>query len=252
MRILFAGLLCMALCSCSTIRKGVLDSRQYTSADGIKLPYNIFYPKSYGDEKMPLILWLHGAGERGDDNVSQLIHIVPYLASSITQKRFPAVILAPQCAGDDYWSPIKRDEWRVMSGGKTTPSMAACMELLDRILRDKRIDASRVYIGGLSMGGFGTLDLLARRPELFAAAIPVCGGADLENATKYSSVPLWVFHGVKDPVVPVDLSRNLVKVLEQAGGTPRYTEYPDGGHDVWNMAIREPELLPWLFSQQRK
>jgi predicted peptidase len=252
MRLIVGCFLIFGLISCSTVRKGVLDSRLYTSAEGHKLPYNIFYPNSNSKEKLPLVLWLHGAGERGDDNVSPLIHIVPYLASSITQKRFPSVILAPQCAADDYWAPIKRDEWRVMSGGKTTPSMSACMELLDKILQDKRIDATRVYIGGLSMGGFGTLDLLARRPNLFAAAVPICGGADLEKATNYSSVPIWVFHGAKDPVVPADLSRSLVKTLEQAGGKPRYTEYPEGGHDVWNMAIREPELLPWLFSQQRK
>jgi len=252
MRILYGLILCVLLISCSTVRKGVLDSRQFTSSEGHKLPYNVFYPKTYGKEKLPLVLWLHGAGERGDDNVSQLIHIVPYLASSITQKRFPSVILAPQCAADDYWTPIIRGEWRVMSGGKTTPSMAACMELLDKVAKDKRIDASRIYIGGLSMGGFGTFDLLARRPELFAAAVPVCGGADLEKVASYKSVPIWVFHGAKDPVVPADLSRSLIKALEQAGGNPKYTEYPEGGHDVWNMAIREPELLPWLFSQRKQ
>jgi predicted peptidase len=126
------------------------------------------------------------------------------------------------------------------------------MELLDKVAKDKHIDASRIYIGGLSMGGFGTFDLLARRPELFAAAVPVCGGADLEKAASYKSVPIWVFHGAKDPVVPADLSRSLIKVIEQAGGSPRYTEYPEGGHDVWNMAIREPELLPWLFNQKKQ
>ena len=102
------------------------------------------------------------------------------------------------------------------------------------------------------MGGFGTLDLISRRPELIAAAIPICGGADLQKVANITNVPLWIFHGAKDDVVPAQFSRDLVETLQKEGGDPKYTEYPDGGHDVWNRAIREPELLPWLFSQQKK
>jgi len=129
--------------------------------------------------------------------------------------------------------------------------MEGVIELLDHILRDSNIDKSRVYVGGLSMGGFGTLDLLHRRPELFAAAMPICGGADFGKVDKFKEIPLWIFHGAKDTVVPADLSRELIKVLNEMGSTPKYTEYPEGGHGIWNDAIRDPELLPWLFNQKK-
>lgn len=237
--------------SCSTVKHTGLSSKTYSTKSGWKLPYNIYFPKSYKEGNIPVILWLHGASERGVDNVSQLIHIVPYLASDIVQTRFSCIIIAPQCPKEDYWAPVKRFEWRVINDGKTTPAMTGVIELLDYILKDPKIDKSRIYVGGLSMGGFGTLDLLHRRPELLAAAVPICGGADLEKAGKFKDVPLWIFHGAKDTVVPADLSRELIKVLNEMGSTPKYTEYPEGGHGIWNDAIRDPELLPWLFSQKK-
>lgn len=237
--------------ACSTVKQAGLTSRTYSTKSGWKLPYNIYYPKTYRQGNIPVLLWLHGAGERGDDNVSQLIHIVPYLASDIVQARFPSIILAPQCPKEDYWAPVKRFEWRVINNGIITPAMKGVIELLDHIMMDPNIDKTRVYVGGLSMGGFGTLDLLHRRSELFAAAVPICGGADLSKADKFKDIPLWIFHGTKDTVVPADLSRELIKVLNEMGSTPKYTEYPEGGHGVWNDAIRDPELLPWLFNQKK-
>jgi predicted peptidase len=181
-----------------------------------------------------------------------LIHIVPYLGSDIIQDKFPSIILAPQCPKEAYWAPVKRFEWSIINGGEVTPPMANLIALLETILKDPKIDKSRVYVGGLSMGGFGTLDLLSRKPEWFAAAIPICGGADLDKAKNYKQVPLWIFHGAKDTVVPTKLSRDLIDALKAMGVTPKYIEYPEGGHDVWNAAIREPELLPWLFEQRKK
>ncbi len=239
------------LVACSTVKHIGLSSKTYSTKSGWKLPYNIYYPKTYQQGNIPVLLWLHGAGERGDDNVSQLIHIVPYLASDIVQTRFPCIIIAPQCPKEDYWAPVKRFEWRIINDGKITPAMVGVIELLDHILKDVKIDESRVYIGGLSMGGFGTLDLLHRRPELFSAAMPMCGGADLGKADKFKNIPLWIFHGAKDTVVPAELSRELIKVLNEMGSYPKYTEYPEGGHDIWNDAIREPDLLRWLFNQKK-
>lgn len=238
--------------SCTTIKHAGLSARKLKTESGWDLPYNIFYPKNYGEVKAPVFIWLHGAGERGDDNVSQLIHVVPYLASDITQSKFPCVVVAPQCPKDGYWAPIKREKWEIINGGQVTPAMSGVITLIEKLLKDPYIDKSRIYVGGLSMGGFGTLDLISRRPELIAAAIPICGGADLQKVANITNVPLWIFHGAKDDVVPAQFSRDLVETLQKEGGDPKYTEYPDGGHDVWNRAIREPELLPWLFSQQKK
>lgn len=238
--------------SCTTVKKAGLTARKLKTESGWELPYNIFYPKNYGKDKVPVFIWLHGSGERGNDNISQLIHIVPYLASDITQSKFQCVVVAPQCPKDDYWAPIKREKWEIINGGQLTPAMSAVITLMEKLLKDPHIDKSRIYVGGMSMGGFGTLDLLSRRPEMIAGAVPICGGADLERAANYKNVPLWLFHGAKDSVVPAQFSRDLVEVLKKEGSNPKYTEYPEGGHDVWNRAIREPELLTWLFAQQKK
>ena len=238
---------------CNTVKKGVTIPLNFTTASKDTLPYNIFYPTSYGKkgEKVPLFLWLHGAGERGNDNKAQLKNVVPYLISPDVQAKFPAVIVVPQCPKEGYWAPVKRFEWSIVNGGAVTPPMHLVIQLLDKLMLDQNIDTERVYVGGLSMGGFGTLDLLSRRPEIIAAAVPVCGGSDLEKVKNYKDVPLWIFHGAKDDVVKPELSRDLVAKLKVLGKNPRYTEYPEGNHGIWEAAVREPELLQWLFSQRK-
>ncbi|MBK9733844.1 MAG: prolyl oligopeptidase family serine peptidase [Saprospiraceae bacterium] len=242
------------LASCTSIKKDIFIKQKFKTDTGWEIPYNIFYPESYDKtgNKTPVILWLHGSGERGDDNITPFKHVVPYLISKEIQTKYPAIIIVPQCPADGYWSPVNRFEWTTVKDGKITPAMNGVIQLLDKILKDKKIDKSRIYVGGLSMGGFGTYDLLSRRHELFAAAVPICGGADLGKISSYKHIPLWVFHGAKDEVVPVKLSRDVLIMLEKQGVRARYTEYPEGGHDIWNKAIQEPELLPWLFSQRKK
>ena len=221
--IIIIGLI--GLLGCNTVKKGVTIPLIFTSSTQDTLPYNIFYPTSYGKkgEKVPLFLWLHGAG----------------------------VLLVPQCPKEGYWAPFKRFEWSIINGGDVTLPMKAVIQLLEKLMLDPNIDKERIYVGGLSMGGFGTLDLLSRRPELIAAAVPICGGADLGKVKNYKDVPLWIFHGTKDDVVKPDLSRDLVAKLKQLGSNPIYTEYPEGNHGIWEAAIREPKLLPWLFSQRK-
>lgn len=243
----------LLLISCSSTKKAGLSAHTYKSQDGNPLLYNIYYPDEYHAKgaKLPLFIWLHGAGERGDDNVAQLIHIAPYLASDLVQKKYPSIILVPQCPENDYWAPIKRTEWTIINEGEVTAPMSKLIALIQQIMHDPKVDKSRIYIGGLSMGGFGTLDLISRKPEWFAAATPICGGADLTKVANFKAIPLWIFHGAKDPVVPVSLSHDLVKALEKHGVRPKYTEYPEGGHDEWNQAVKEQDYLSWLF-QQRK
>lgn len=128
-------------------------------------------------------MFLHGAGERGNDNRKQLVHVVPYLTSDSFQQKHPCFILAPQCPEEGYWAPVKRFEWSVIQNGEITKSMEGVLELLDNILKTSGIDKERIYMVGLSMGGFGVFDLAARRPEIFAAGVPICGGGDLQKLT---------------------------------------------------------------------
>ncbi|MCA9047007.1 MAG: prolyl oligopeptidase family serine peptidase, partial [Planctomycetaceae bacterium] len=125
------------------------------------------------------------------------------------------------------------------------------LELLDQLIKTHAIDEDRIYVMGLSMGGYGTWDLLARHPEKFAAGVPICGGGDEKQAAKIKEMPIWVFHGDADTAVKVERSRNMVAAIKEAGGKPKYTEYPGVGHNSWTPAINEPEILPWLFSQKR-
>lgn len=243
----------LSMLSCASTKRQGLSAHTYKDKKDATLLYNIYYPDEYEVKniKLPLFIWLHGAGERGDDNVAQLIHIAPYLASDMVQKKFPSIILVPQCPENDYWAPIKRTEWTIINEGEATAPMNKLIELIQQIMSDPKVDKSRIYIGGLSMGGFGTLDLISRKPEWFAAATPICGGADLTKVSNFKDVPLWIFHGAKDLTVPVSLSHDLVKALEKQGIQPRYTEYPEGGHDVWNQAVKEQDYLSWLFSKKK-
>jgi predicted peptidase len=240
------SLVLFLLASCHTTKKTVTSAQLFKDSVGTELPYQIYFPASAERQQMPLFIWLHGMGERGNDNTKQLIHVVPYLVSDTVQKNFPCIVAAPQCPDDAVWATF---DFKDPPSGVATKPMKAVMEWVAELIKDPRVDPKRVYIGGLSMGGYGTLDLISRKPEWFAAAMPVCGGIDVSRAATFKKVPLWIFHGAKDPVVPVKLSRDLVKALEKAGAKPKYTEYPEGGHDVWNPAIREKGFLAWLFSQ---
>ncbi len=226
--------------------------KKSTSEQG--LSYRSFYPDDYAEgKKLPLILFLHGAGERGNDNEKQLVHIAPILSSPEVQEKNPCILVFPQCPEEDYWAHVNTvgGEWSVKVSDTPTPAMGKVISILDKLLQDPQVDKSRIYISGLSMGGFGTFDLLSRRPEVFAAAIPICGGADTTKVDRYTHVPIWNFHGAMDPVVSVDFSQQFISNYIEHGGIPRYTEYHDGEHNVWTRAYEEEELLPWLFSQKK-
>ena len=230
---------------------GPWRKRTFKSSDGLLLPYRLLSPTSVDSSKRyPLVLSLHGAGERGCDNATQLKNGVNefYLAH---RERYPAFVLAPQCPEGQRWVEV---DWtnpsHVMADHPSAP-LQAVIELLDAAERELPIDRSRVYVVGLSMGGFGTWELLARQPERFAAAVPICGGADLATAPRVRLVPVWAFHGAADPVVGVQRSATMVEALRALGVSVRYTEYPEVGHDAWVHAFAEPELAPWLFGRHR-
>jgi predicted peptidase len=219
---------------------------------GFALPYRLLKPKDYDlNAKYPLVVFLHGAGERGNDNFKQLVHGMNDFASDENMAKYPAFVIAPQCPDDRKWVEV---DWRLEA--HTQPespsvSLEATLRLVDALQQEFAIDSSRIYLTGLSMGGYGTWDLLARQPELFAAAAPICGGGDPAVAAKFKDVPLWVFHGDKDDAVKPKRSREMIDALKAAGGAPKYTEYPGVGHDSWTQTYADPVLYEWLFAQRK-
>jgi len=229
-----------------------LEKRVYRNAEGESIPYRLFVPPGYDPrKKYPLILFLHGAGERGRDNEAQLKH--PGVLRLACDEADPCFLAAPQCPVGQKWVEVP---WDFKGPHKTpeepSPAMRLSMELIDALGKEFRIDPDRRYVTGLSMGGFGTFDLLVRRPQDFAAGIPICGGADEARAKDIAHVALWVFHGSGDPAVPVVRSRSAVEAIKAAGGNPKYTEYEGMGHNVWSRAYQEPELRDWLLRQRRR
>ena len=224
----------------------------YENENGV-LPYRYYQPQQKIMElkRLPLVIFLHGAGERGNDNEKQLTHVAEIFTDPETQEQFPAYVIAPQCAENHRWVEV---DWNLTEHDmprNISKYAGLTMDLVDWMIEGLPIDTNRIYITGLSMGGYATWDLIARFPDKFAAAVPVCGGGDVKQASKISHIPIWAFHGAKDKVVVPERSRSMVKAIKAAGGNPKYTEYPKLGHFSWDAAYGETELLPWLFSQSK-
>lgn len=231
-----------------------LEKRTYRSADGQTLPYRLHIPNRYDPANAyPLIVFLHGAGERGTDNEAQLVHpeVLRFIEDKVAADH-PCFLVAPQCPADARWVEVP---WDSPSPHQTPvePSrpMQLTLEVLDSLEKEFHIAPDRRYVTGLSMGGFGAMDLLVRRPGDFAAAVIICGGADNSKAKHLACVAFWFLHGSADGAVPVVRSRSAVEALEQAGAEVRYTEYEGAGHNVWSRAYHEPELADWLFRHRR-
>lgn len=223
------------------------------------LPYRILYPENFNpDNKYPVLFFLHGAGERGNNNTSQLVHGGELFLNKKIRKNFPAIVIFPQCPKDSYWSNVQitsnqgKRSFNFKKGGEPTKAMKLVLNLIKKVRSENYIDDDRVYAGGLSMGGMGTFELLRRKPRYFAASFSICGGDNVANVKKYRKVPLWVFHGAKDDVVDPSLSDRVVKELKRLGAKDvRHTIYPNANHNSWDPAFAEPELLPWLFSHEK-
>lgn len=212
------------------------------------LPYRLLKPVNpQALERFPLIIFLHGSGERGSDNEAQLKHIKNLVVDQKNRGKHPCYVLAPQCPKGQLWAEHNKDGSVKAQATKPTQLL---MELIDQLSKEYPIDEARIYITGVSMGGYGTWDLLARYPQKFAAGVPVCGGGDERTASKLKQIPIWAFHGALDDVVPARQSRTMIEAIRKAGGRPGYTEYPDIKHDSWVQAYQEPHLLPWLFKQK--
>jgi predicted peptidase len=248
---------CMALCA-AVIRAAEPDPRErlekrvFRNPQGESIPYRLFVPKGYDAvKKCPVILFLHGAGERGTDNWSQLLH-AEVLGLVSEAGRPPCFLVAPQCPDKVKWVDVPWDSKKPHhTPAQPTAPMRLALELLDALAKEFPIDPARRYVTGLSMGGFGAYDACLRRPGYFAAAVPVCGGADDSRARDFVGTSFWIFHGGSDSVVPVNRSHSIYHLLKAAGANAKYTEYPGIDHNSWSRAYREPGLAEWLFAQHR-
>jgi predicted peptidase len=229
---------------------------EFTGTANLPMPYRLFVPDKL-KEKLPLVLFFHGAGERGKDNEKQLIHGVAKFATLDEQSKYRCFVLAPQCPTDldgqtMMWTGDDRDRKQFFNlAPQPAIPLRTALELLTTITQKFPIDMDRIYVTGLSMGGFATWEALIRYPQIFAAGIPVCGGGDKRYADRIKDIPVWAFHGKNDKAVPVDCSRSMIEMMRKAGGHPRYSEYRGIGHTSWIQAYAEPELLSWLFAQKK-
>lgn len=245
-------LLCLPALAWAADDRERFEARTYTDAAGTKLLYRLLKPKDYDpNRKYPVVLFLHGAGERGNDNFAQLKHGMADFASDAMREKYPAFVIAPQCPVNERWVEVDWGATKHDMPEKPASPMRLTLGALEQLRKEFSFDADRLYITGLSMGGYGAWDALQRHPELFAAAIPICGGGDPKHAAKFAKVPIWAFHGDKDTAVRPERSRDMIAALKAAGGNPQYTEYPNTGHDSWTATYRNPEVHAWLFAQKR-
>lgn len=217
----------------------------------VNLPYRYYFPSGYdaeGDKTYPIVIFLHGAGERGTDNAAHVTINTTLFQTLI--ERDDCIIIAPQCAAGYRW--VEHD-WALGSytaDEVASPMLSAAMDLLKDMMEKEAVDPSRVYAMGLSMGAFGVWDMLIREPQLFAAAIPSEGGGDPSKAELLVDIPIWTFHGDQDTAVPVTGTREMVAAIKEAGGKQiAYTEYPGRGHGCWYTVWESPQTYTWLFSK---
>ncbi len=247
--------------ACAPLAASVLHAQQMPTgftdreivAGALRLPYQLYVPASYDSaRRSPVILFLHGAGERGADGLRQT---EVGIGTAVRRHRewFPAIVVMPQCPADSIWHGAVED---------------AAFSALQRTIDEMHGDPHRVYVAGLSMGGYGAWQMAVDHPGVFAAIVTAAGGVTAPPnmkelfvhvaaadpfqavAERVRGVPAWLFHGADDPVVPVTQSRRLVEALRAAGSPVRYTEYPGVGHDSWDSAFAEPELWRWVFAQR--
>jgi predicted peptidase len=259
MKKIITFLLCVASSGVSMSQDLSLFQKKMFIRGNDTLQYRILYPAKYKKGRTyPMILFLHGSGERGNDNESQLLHGGKLFVRPDIRKNFPAIVIFPQCPKNSYWAKAQRTantpDWVFTpEEPPTTPQLLVKM-LTDSLAENHIVNSSRIYIGGLSMGGMGTYEMLGRYPGYFKAAFPICGACNiswfLSNA---QHTPMWMFHGAKDDVVSPQPDRELFKAL-MTRETPYviYTEYPNANHNSWDSALAEPKLLPWLFSDRKR
>lgn len=252
--------------------ESLLVKHRYQASNSLEIPYRLFSPKIGDEEKAPLVIFLHGRGDRGTDNSSKIYREAGFitnpnsLLSDHMQEKYPCYILVPQCS-----DKTENEEWAKWIGNSPetpfkglsvdgsyemhpTPSESgsATLELIQKIISSNKIDSKRIYLIGVSMGGFGTWEFVSRKPQLFAAAVPMAGYSDPSQIENIKHIPFWIFHGNTDKWNPVAGSRHMYTLLSTRNADVKYTEYDDTGHgDTFKKAFKEEALIPWLFSKSK-
>jgi len=251
---------CIALsfvCNCfiqtSFAQPSVFSFEKYTNSKGDTLNYRQLYPDSDPMRKYPLVIFLHGSGERGSDNDAQLKWGVMNFAKDDNMMKYHPIVIAPQCPEKMQWSNFSRTQNSTDMKLQSSPSktMELVFELIQQAIKKLPVDTNRIYITGLSMGGYGTFDAIERYPDLFAAAVPVCGGGDTSKASSIAHIPTWTFSGSEDPAVNPMYSVNMLEALRRAGAHLGFTQYPETGHFSWLGAYSDPLMMEWLFRQHK-
>ncbi len=252
--------LLLVSCNFTVLHAGSPDgfvARTFTDSRGGELLYRELIPEGYDRAgKFPLVLFLHGGGERGDDNTRQLAHGSRMFTNPVNMEKYPAVVLFPQCPAGAYWAFHERpsngfDPLTLPVDYEITPVLGFVMEMVREYVASGRIDTDRIYVVGLSMGGMATFDLACRFPDVFAAAVPICGAVNPERLPGAAGVNFRIFHGDEDDVVPPVNSRMAYSRLRECGIAVEYYELPGVGHGSWNPAFNFPDFFEWLFSQRK-
>ncbi|HEY6503231.1 MAG TPA: dienelactone hydrolase family protein [Chitinophagaceae bacterium] len=238
-----------------------LYEKHWFIQNGDTLPYRILFPENYDPaKKYSLVLFLHGRGESGTDNEKQLTHGAKLFLNDSTRKKYPAIVVFPQCSPKSYWSNAQtvmtesknsKRTFYFVEEGEPSSAMKLVLALLDNLFKRYPVQKEQVYVMGLSMGGMGVFEIVRRKPGVFASAIAICGGAHPATAPQLINTKWWVFHGAKDDLVLPEYSEKMVEALKKAKASVKFTLYPAANHNSWDPAFAEPGLLDWLFAQHK-
>ena len=229
-------------------------SKELFVSDKDSLPYRLLLPENFDNaKKYPLIIFLHGAGERGSDNELQLVHGKDLFINMNKNNNFPSIVVFPQCSKNSYWANVSRinNSFSFSDNPTENKSLKLVEGMINELQSNFKINSNQIYIGGLSMGGMGTFELVYRNPDMFAAAFAICGGANPKIAEKISKTNWRIYHGDKDFVVPVKLSIDMYNSIKSFNKNVYLKIYPDVNHNSWDNVFREPDLFPWLFSNSK-
>ena len=221
------------------------------------LNYRILKPLNYDPNKQyPVHLFLHGSGERGKDNSSQLTHGGSLFLKKENREKYNSWVIFPQCSKNDRWPSISSDLWDQVFENKIkkpNKSLGLVIRLMDEFIEEKDVDNQRIYLSGLSMGGMGAFEILYRRPDMFAAATPICSNGITQLAKLFANkVPVWIFHGSDDKVVSPKYSLEMARAIIESGGSPKMTLYADVDHNSRDNAFAEKDFLKWIHSKTKK
>lgn len=229
-------------------------SKELFVSDKDSLPYRLLLPKNFDNaKKYPLIVFLHGAGERGNDNELQLVHGKDLFINMNKNNNFPSIVVFPQCSKNSYWANVSRinNSFSFLDDPTENTSLKLVEGMINELQSNFKINSNQIYVGGLSMGGMGTFELVYRNPDMFAAAFAICGGANPKIGEKISKTNWRIYHGDKDFVVPVKLSIDMYNSIKSFNKNVYLKIYPNVNHNSWDNVFREPDLFKWLFSNSK-